>query len=369
MNFFSKLFGSKKEQNDLNPSQGANNKNEQKIGKPFFTNAPSHWGIITDEFLESNTNFTQRYDEVKNDTVINKRMFMVNSLVLLGNINRNIAEKVGKEILTSFSEGFVDSKLQYATTCSIHKLFDKGILLTNGIVIDNFEKYAVFLFTNPTPIAYISRLKEKFIENGFKDLIYYCVENPELLNETKEVGLPYIGLQKENIRLKDDQSRENRNYKEYALWWSDNPSNVFSDTVMYKILTEYNEKCCDINTYILGKLGYALGLNENDQRVNIPDYDELIIEGPEGVEIILTISDKTGINFHFPLNPIFEKYRDNFISTFVEFAIAIKTQVIEDNFDRDIKSIKPEWLLNIKDVENIESVSLILSDNMLKYSN
>lgn len=369
MNFFSKLFGLKKEQKVSNHQQAKKEQIEPKKGKPFFTNAPNHWGVITDEFLESNTNFTQNYDEKKGDIVVDKRMFMVNSLVLLGNINQCLSEKVGKKIFSSYSEGFLDSKEQYATSCAIHKLLDKGIIMTNGIVIDNYEKYAVFLFTKPTSITYINKLKEKFIENDFKDLIYYCVENPDIVNDTESVELPYIGLQKENFKLKSDQSREQRKHNDYALWWTKNPNIVFSDTPTYKFLSKYNENCFDSNTYILGKLGYALGLNQNDQRVKMPDYDELLIEGPEDVEIIVTISQKSGINFHFPISPIFEKYRDNFINCFVEFAISIKEQVVENNFDRDIDSTKPEWIEQTKNIKNIESISLILSDKMLKYLN
>ncbi|MBL7705064.1 MAG: hypothetical protein JNM21_05885 [Taibaiella sp.] len=364
MNFFSKLFGLKREQNSSTPPRIKKKQIEPKRGNPFFTNAPIHWGIITDEFLESNTDFTQNFDEKRDDIIADKRMFMVNSLVLLGNINQNLSEKVGKKIISSYAEGLLDSKEQYATSCAIHKLLDKGIIRTNGIVIDNYEKYAVFLFTRPTSMTFIHRLREKFIENDFKDLIYYCIENPDMVNESASVALPYIGLQKESLKLKSDQSRAQRKYNDYALWWTKNPNIIFSDTFTYKILSEYNEHCYDCNTYLLGKIGYALGLNENDKRVKMPDYDELIIEGPEDVEIIMTLSQKTGINFHFPASPLFEKYRDNFINSFVALAISIKEQVLENNFDRDIDFIRPEWLEQAKNIKNIESISLILSDKM-----
>jgi hypothetical protein len=372
MNFFSKLFGFKKEETTFQ-NQTEDKHVEPKIGQPFFTNAPSHWGIITDEFLDSNKDFSENYSEnfgeVKVDLILEKRMFMVNSLVLLGGINRNLSEKFEIKIVAEYLDGLTDSKDKYATSCCIYKLFDKGILLTNGIVVDNFEKYAVFLFTKPTSIAYITTLKEKFIENGFRDLIYYCVINPESVSNPDFIELPYVGLQKESFKLKDDQSRENRKYSDYALWWTDNPDAFFGDSITYQLLSKYHQKCNDANTYILGKLGYALGRNKNDARIIIPEYDEVIIEGPEGIEIILTISDKTGINFHFPVSPKFEKYRDNFLYSFLEFSISIKNQVEESNFDRDSDIVKAEWLEQTKDVKDIESISLILSDTMIKYLN
>lgn len=368
MNFFSRLFGFKNEKAPFQ-NETSEKKVETKIGQPFFTNAPTHWGNITDEFLESNKNFSQNFDEKKDNVILEKRMFMVNSLVLLGSINRNLSEKLEIKIVSEYLDGLCDTKEKYATSCCIYKLFDDGIILTNGIVVDNFEKYAVFLFTKPTSFAYIDKLKEKFIENGFKDLIYYCIVDPKTVNIPDLIELPYIDLQKESFSLKSDQSRENRKYNNYALWWTNNPDTLFSDSKTYQILSKYFEKCNDVNSYILGKLGYALGRNENDSRVKIPEYDEMIVEGPEGVEIILTISEKTGINFHFPVSPKFEKYREDFLNSFLEFSVSIKEQVVERNFDRDTDIIKAEWLEQTKGVKNIESISLILSDKMLKYLN
>jgi len=368
MSFFSKLFGFKNEKSTVQ-HQNVEKQVEKKIGKPFFTNAPAHWGTITDEFLDSNKNFSQNFDEKNVDVILEKRMFMVNSLVLLGAINSNLSQKFGIKIVSEYIDGLSDSKDKYATSCCVYKLFENGILVTNGIVLDNFEKYAVFLFTKPTSFAYIDKLKEKFIENGFKDLIYYCVVNPETVNLPDLIELPYIGLQKESFKLKADQSRDNRKYTDYALWWSDNPDSLFGDSKTYQILSKYYEKCNDISTYILGKFGYALGRNDDDTRVKLPEYDEMIIEGPEGVEIILTISDKTGINFHFPVGPKFEKYRDDFLNSIFEFALSIKNQVVENNFERDSDLVKTDWLEETKGIKNIEAISLILSDKMLKYLN
>lgn len=367
MNFFSKLFGlSTNNKSNQNQNLG---KQDASIGNPFFTNAPAHWGKITDEFLDSNKNFSQNFDEKKVDVILEKRMFMINSLVLIGGINRNLSEKFEIKIVSEYLEGLTDTKEKYATSCCVYKLFESGIILTNGIVVDNYEKYAVFLFTKPTPIAYIEKIKVIFIENGFKDLIYYCVTDPATVDFQNSFELPYVGLQKESFKLKENQSRDNRKYNDYAIWWTNKADTLFSDSNTYKILSKYHDTCNDISTYILGKLGYALGRNENDTRVNLPDYDEMIVEGPEGVEIILTISDKTGINFHFPISPNFEKYRDNFLNTFFEFSCSIKNQVEENNFEKDKYVVNPDWLKQTKGVENIESISLILSDKMLKYLN
>ncbi len=371
MSFFSKLFGFKNE-NTNHQNQSKHKQIEPKIGQPFFTNAPSHWGVITDDFLESSREFGQNFDEnivTVTNVILQKRMFMTNSLILLGKINSNLSEKYKIKIIPGFLDGLFDSKEKYATSCCIEKLFDNGVILTNGIVIDNFEKYAVFLFTKPVSILYINELKEKFIKYRFKDLIYYCIINPETVNTQDFIELPYIGLQKESFRLKEEQSRENRKYNDYGLWWTDNSNVIFSDSTAYEILSNYYEKCNDVYTYVLGKLGYALGRNENDTRVKIPEYDEIVIEGPEGVEIILTISEKTGINFHFPINPIFENYRDDFFKNFLEFSIDIKNQVVLNNFDRDLDIIRPEWIEKTQGVKNIESISLIISDKMLKYLN
>jgi hypothetical protein len=67
----------------------------------------------------------------------------------------------------------------------------------------------------------------------------------------------------------------------------------------------------------------------------MPSYDEVIMEGPEGVEIILSLSEERGINFHFPMLERYEKYRNNFIKTYIEFCYDIRAQIVENDFPKD----------------------------------
>jgi hypothetical protein len=151
MSFFKIVWFKKTESTNIT-RQESSAKNCRRTCKrnPFFTNAPSHWPIITDEFLSSNVTFTHKFDHNKEEAVFNKRLYMVNSMALLGAVNKGLTDNIGTKVLSSIPEDF-DSKEQYATTFCVEKLSSKGIIKTNGIVIDNFEKYAVFYLKNPLP--------------------------------------------------------------------------------------------------------------------------------------------------------------------------------------------------------------------------
>ena len=369
MSFFSKLFGWLSVPQPHNTPKNEKTTTKVEVGNPFYTNAPEHWGIITDEFLAPNANFSQSYDNQSSDSILVKRMFMVNSLVLLEAINKNLSQSRGVTIIPDYQNSFIDSSERYGTSCCVYKLFDKGTIMTNGVVIDDYQMYAVMLFTTPTSFAYINQLKEKFVANGFRDMIYYCTTDPATVENPIAIVLPFIALQKESFTSKDDQSRDSRKYQQYALWWASNTQKVFKDSIAFKTLQNYYHNSSDVNTYILGKLDYALGRNKDQNRIMLPDYDEVIFSGPEDVEIIMTISDQSGINFHFPIDPKFEKYRDNFLASFADFTRSIKEQIVENNWDRDTVIVKPKWLDQVGTKEDIQVLSLILSDEQIKYMN
>lgn len=370
MSFFSKLFGSKKQNQQTSHDRSHQQKaaEEPAKGNPFFTNAPSHWPIITDEFLSSNVTFTHKFDHNKEEAVFNKRLYMVNSMALLGAVNKGLTDNIGTKVLSSYSGGFFDSKEQYATTFCVEKLSSKGIIKTNGIVIDNFEKYAVFLFEKPTSAAYHQELRSLFAEDGFKDVIYYSQTDPETVEQTGEIVLPFEGLNDSCFRMNPEKQKStDRSYETYAMWWSGNSDASFMDSSAFNSISSYYNSCADCYSYILGKLGYALGLNKDDSRIALPDYDEVLISGPEDAEILMTLSKTSGINFHFPTMQKSEKYRDNFLKVFATFAESLKKEIENNNFDKDPESVHPVWFEQVKnnpDADQISFISLILSDQV-----
>jgi hypothetical protein len=191
MGFFSRLFGLDKPEEDSNNNDFGPRaqKTPLKKGNPFFTNAPEHWPVITDEFLTSNENFSRNFDDQTGDHLMRKRMFMVNSLVLLGSINQSFADKLGRKVLSSYADELLNSDEEYATTCCIAKRFkDRGIL-TNGIAIENGKRYAVFLFDQPTPMSYVDELKNYFLADGFVDVIYYALDDPKAVVSDRKLVL------------------------------------------------------------------------------------------------------------------------------------------------------------------------------------
>ncbi|TDW51438.1 hypothetical protein EV144_101113 [Flavobacterium sp. 270] len=374
MSFFQKLFGIK--------SQGEQKNNELKqienkqiesnhiktTGNPFFTNAPKHWPVITDDFLNSNKDFSNNFDNKTGDIILKKRMFMVNSLVLMGKLNEELSVIAGKKITHSYRDSLIDNEENYATTFCIDKVFELGIIKTHGIVIENSKKYAIILFHNSESINYINELKKLFLEEGFEDLIYYATVDPASIIEINPKEIEFETINQECFHLdKEKQSKNDRKYSQYALWCSRDSIQKFIDSKVYKSLNEYHNYCSDCYTYILGKIGFALGLNENDKRVQLPEYDELIFEGPEGVEIIMTISNKNGLNFHFPANSKFDNYRNNFLNIFTILCKTLKEQIDNENFEKDNQIVTTEWLERLKSEviadEKLSFISLIRSDS------
>ncbi|MRX69957.1 hypothetical protein SAMN06265349_101115 [Flavobacterium resistens] len=380
MGFFSRLFGlDMPTPTPLTDNSGRRivkeEKVEQKIplpGNPFFTNAPEHWPLITDEFLSSNKEFSNNFDEKTGDIILRKRMFMVNSLVLIGKLNEWLSKKTNKKVENDYGGSLLENTDKYATSLCIDKVFEKGIFKTNGIVIDDYKKYAVLLFDRPESIHYINKVKEYFLKEGFEDLIYYAVTDPNTVEENeKEVEFETFSINSFNLD-KEKQTLEDSKYKEYELWWNGEQNISFDQSELLPVLKEYHTNCADCYSYILGKFSYALKLSSDDTRIALPEYDELIITGPENVDIIMTLSKKSGINFHFRAIPVFENYRNNFIKTFALLCKDLKQQVVEQNFDRDPFFVDPIWLdelVNVvKNNNEIHSFSLIkegLFDNRL----
>lgn len=371
MGFFSRLFGlDMPTPTPLTDNSGrrlvSEVKTEQKIplaGNLFFTNAPEHWPLITDEFLSSNKEFSNTYDEKTGDIILRKRMFMVNSLVLIGTLNQWLSKKTIKGVENDFGSSLLENTDRYATSFCIDKVFEKGIIKTHGIVVDDYKKYAILLFDKPESIHYINKVKAYFLKENFEDLIYYAIADPNTV-ETNDKEVEFESFSANSFTLdKEKQTLDESKYKEYKLWWNGEQNISFDQSELLPVFKEYHTNCADCYSYILGKLGYALKLNDDDTRVSLPKYDELIVTGPENVDMIITLSDKSGINFHFRDVPVFENYRNNFIKTFAIFCNDLKQQIVEQNFERDPSFVDPIWLDQLENVvkrdNEINSFSLI----------
>lgn len=335
MGFFSKWFGRNrsKETEAFEPADAE--RLPFKTNNFFFTNAPGHWGKFSNEFLKSNNDFVKGWEANQSNSMLQKRSFMVNSLLLMGKINDVFLQMAGDKVSMGYGDGFIDADVAYATSCCVEKLFSKGIFSLNGIAVDNYERYGVVLFDSPTTMAYFEELRAYFIEEGFKDLIYFAVYNPlEVSDNGKK--LVFEDFNKACFKFNAEaQFTAGRKYDRYALWWAANPdddflkSSVKADMGISIDILDFHE------SYALGILSYAFGLKEDNSRTRLPDEDLVNMEGPEGVQIVLSLSQQKGIIFLFPALPQFARYRDNFIKTYVNFCYGIRAQILEHDMPKD----------------------------------
>lgn len=356
MSLFSRLFGGKKRLDDsnntTNTASSTENINIEKKGNPFFTNAPHDWPVITDEFIETNMKFALNYDGNTGEKTIRKRMFMNNSLLLIGAINAYLRKKANKEIPANYLDSLLDSTDQYATSFCIDKIFKEGIIKTNGVVIDNYERYAVMLFDEPVSDNYINKLRELYIQTGFKEMVYYAVNDPKTITAEKDIEFGDLTPNSFNFN-KDKQSVNDRKHSEYAVWWPGADKDNFISSEVASDMNYYLSLNSDCSTYLLGQLSFAFKIKNDNTRVALPDYDEITIEGPEGVEIIMTISNITGINFHFPVSPVFEDYRNNFIKMYIRFSEAAQQFIRENNYPKDNPPLSTKWFSQLIDEVNL----------------
>lgn len=305
-----------------------------KPGKPFITNAPAHWGNITDEFLITNRQAVEALAPGSAGHALQQRQFMLNSLQLLGGINSALEKHIGEKPHTSYSNSLLGAGHINATSCCIQKLLPKGIISIAGIVVDNHVRYAVILLDTPTPVNYIEELKRYIVEDGYYDLIWYALTDPATVTETRKLTFESFNKSCFSIN-KDKQGAVNRSHPTYALWWAGDTSQYFPESALRKDMETYLDLIDHHNSYALGILSYAFGLSDSNSRIAMPDLDQVIMEGPEGVEIVLTVSKDRGMVFHFPVKPIYERYRNNFIKVFVDFCYSIRAQVLEHDLPDD----------------------------------
>ena len=353
---------------DTTPSYWERPKSQEKKivpGKPFYTNAPEYWGSNTDEFLESNKEFSVNYDHKKSDVVINRRSWMVNSLTLMGKINKELEKKNGQKIHTSYSDALLDYTGRYATSFCVEKLFDKGTISITGIAVDDYQRYAVILLDTPTPMSYIDELRRYFLEAGYKDLIYFAVDDPNEV--TENLPLKFENFNKSCFSMdRTKQGRDNWEYNSYAMWWVSERETSFQSAVIKDDIRLSLDLLDYHNSYALGVLSFAFGLADNNNRTRLPDYDEVLVTGPEGVQIIITLSKQYGINFHFPMLPRFEDYRNRFMKVYVNFCYGIRAQILEhdlpdDDFDNTSTLAWYQQLLDAStnDAKDIQAIGLL----------
>lgn len=344
MGFLSRLFGWSKGPekpaqfrsagaSQSTASSAANNKKTEQTGNPLFTNAPAHWGKMLDGFLSTNKSFVGGYEANQSIDAMEKRMHMVNSLMLLGTINETLSASLGKKVLSSYADALYECDEEYASTLCIEQLCEGGIYNLSGVVIDKSKRYAVMLFVVPTSMEYIAELKNVLMKEGYEDLIYYSQTDPASVTTQRQ--LDYQFLNRSSFKMEMDKQNKPRQHDTFAIWWPSEHEPKFSESFVKLGVESYLGLMDDYHSYVLGKLSAAFGLTKEDNRTMLPEYDEVTIEGPGGVQIVVSLSRAGGIHFHFPAIPKYARYRDNFIRAYQRLCSSLRSQIDEGNFPKD----------------------------------
>jgi hypothetical protein len=303
-------------------------------GNTLFTNAPEHRGDISGDFHQDNLKRMNNWNEKQLVSSAKKQLFMLDSLLLMGMINDVMTRLSGEKQQVNFADALTECKDRYACSMCIQKLFAQGIVKINGVVIADFERYGVILLTEPTPMDYINDLRALFVEDGYKDLIYFAVVDPLLVTQPKK--LKFELLDKQSFKYDaTKQGVQHRKYEEYAMWWQGENDTDFETSGARKNIESSLDLLENYNSYAAGMMSYAFGRTEEYTRTRLPQQDVITIQGPENVEILFSLSASKGMYFHFPALPKYERYRDNFLKAFVDFCYDMRREIIENDLPAD----------------------------------
>jgi hypothetical protein len=73
------------------------------------------------------------------------------------------------------------------------------------------------------------------------------------------------------------------------MWWSGNSDASFLWILCFLIHFQLLQQLCRLLFLYSGETGFALGLNKDDSRIALPDYDKVSDHGPEDAEILMTL--------------------------------------------------------------------------------
>jgi hypothetical protein len=114
MSFFKIVWFKKTESTNITRQESSAKNCRRTCKRNPFSPTLHRTGPSLQMNLSSNVTFTHKFDHNKEEAVFNKRLYMVNSMALLGAVNKGLTDNIGKS--TFFIPEDFDSKEQYATT-------------------------------------------------------------------------------------------------------------------------------------------------------------------------------------------------------------------------------------------------------------
>jgi len=109
---------------------------------------------------------------------------------------------------------------------------------------------------------------------------------------------------------------------EYSMWWPQSDGDRFSGSRTLPFIDRAYRSLAGYETYVHAAIMRSLGYEgECVGRLKLPDEAQTFaLEGPEGVLLLLCVSQEKGIRFLFPVAGTSHAYRDAFWQVFSEYA-------------------------------------------------
>ena len=123
----------------------------------------------------------------------------------------------------------------------------------------------------------------------------------------------------------------------YVMWKNDEGNGQFSESKEFNHVSEYQDLCDGIHSYLLAEILRSLkDIEDNIGRVELPEEEYSIgLVGPENKPLILSASRKNGIIIHFHNERCSSRYRTLFWKHFLTYVKDLKDYIVRNDIELD----------------------------------
>lgn len=130
--------------------------------------------------------------------------------------------------------------------------------------------------------------------------------------------LAIYGFNPINLRVREDVEPGH-----YAMWWQEDPQvpEAFTTSTTYAAFDRVNRAMDGFESYQYGNLLLDLGLiDERAPRYALPEEEQYFpVVAPDGVQLLISVSEEKGIRLHCPTDRMSCAYRDRLALEFARY--------------------------------------------------
>lgn len=191
-------------------------------------------------------------------------------------------------------------------------LFPEGVVeATAELVDDDGQRWAVFAYdeTDPRAAAAFARVGELFEQRELPTPVYYA---PEPFEPADRSGDPFTRFGPHLLSPWPDQHEAVEGT--YAIWWATEEVPSLAAWSQTEDVTRTLAALEGVEPHAWARILQALGHVEDGQDpVALPEEaHQLMVQGPEGLPVLLTFSQDRGLRFHLHIDRTPAAYRDAF---------------------------------------------------------